>query len=121
MARSDVDRPRLLAALRNYLIASNLSADWERIDGASNERLVNTLSILSPYGAEEKQALLEATDLQDARRGAGRARGDGARGTRRRLAAPQCNEFGRGDGMTEEKQRAAAASIRSCLRSWSAR
>lgn len=60
----DVDRPRLLTTLRNYLIANNLSADWDRIDSASNERLVNTLSILSPYGAEEKQALLEARDLK---------------------------------------------------------
>jgi Lon protease-like protein len=59
-----VDRPRLLATLRNYLVANNLSADWERIDGASSERLVNTLSILSPYGPEEKQALLEAPDLR---------------------------------------------------------
>jgi uncharacterized protein len=60
----EVDRPRLLTTLRNYLIANNLSADWDRIDSASNERLVNTLSILSPYGAEEKQALLEARDLK---------------------------------------------------------
>ena len=60
----DVDRPRLLTTLKNYLIANNLSADWDRIDSASNERLVNTLSILSPYGAEEKQALLEAIDLK---------------------------------------------------------
>ena len=62
--QEDVDRPRLLTALRNYLIANNLSADWDRIDSASNERLVNTLSVLSPYGAEEKQALLEAKDLR---------------------------------------------------------
>jgi Lon protease-like protein len=60
----DVDRPRLLTTLRNYLTANNLGADWDRIDSASNERLVNTLSILSPYGAEEKQALLEARDLR---------------------------------------------------------
>lgn len=60
----DVDRPRLLETLKNYLIANNLSADWDRIDSASNERLVNTLSILSPYGPEEKQALLEAKDLR---------------------------------------------------------
>lgn len=60
----DVDRPRLLSTLRNYLLANNLNADWERIDGASSERLVNTLSILSPYGPEEKQALLEAPDLR---------------------------------------------------------
>ena len=60
----DVDRPRLIATLRSYLIANNLSVDWERINSASNERLVNTLSILSPYGPEEKQALLEAPDLR---------------------------------------------------------
>ena len=60
----DVDRPRLLTTLHNYLIANNLTADWDRIDSASNERLVNMLSILSPYGAEEKQALLEARDLK---------------------------------------------------------
>jgi Lon protease-like protein len=60
----DVDRPRLLATLRNYLTANKLTADWDRIGSASNERLVNALSILSPYGAEEKQALLEARDLK---------------------------------------------------------
>lgn len=60
----DVDRPRLIATLRSYLTANNLHADWDRINNASNERLVNTLSILSPYGPEEKQALLEAPDLR---------------------------------------------------------
>ena len=60
----DVDRPRLVATLRSYLVANNLHADWDRINSASNERLVNTLSILSPYGPEEKQALLEAPDLR---------------------------------------------------------
>ncbi len=60
----EVDRPRLVATLRSYLIANNLNADWDRINSASNERLVNTLSILSPYGPEEKQCLLEAQDLR---------------------------------------------------------
>jgi Lon protease-like protein len=60
----DVDRPLLLATLKSYLIANNLSADWDRINHASTERLVNTLSILSPYGPEEKQCLLEAIDLR---------------------------------------------------------
>lgn len=60
----EVDRPRLIATLRSYLLANNLNADWERINNASNERLINTLSILSPYGPEEKQALLEAPDLR---------------------------------------------------------
>jgi len=60
----DVDRPLLIATLRSYLIANNLNADWDRINNASSERLVNTLSVLSPYGPEEKQALLEAPDLR---------------------------------------------------------
>jgi Lon protease-like protein len=59
-----VDRPRLLATLRSYLSANNLDVNWDRINSASNERLVNALSILSPYGPEEKQALLEAADLR---------------------------------------------------------
>jgi Lon protease-like protein len=60
----DVDRPRLIATLRSYLQANGLNADWERINGASTERLVNALAILSPYGPEEKQCLLEACDLR---------------------------------------------------------
>jgi uncharacterized protein len=60
----DVDRPRLIATLRSYLQANGLNADWERINSASTERLVNALAILSPYGPEEKQCLLEAGDLR---------------------------------------------------------
>ena len=61
----DVDRVRLLETLRCYLEAHDLNADWERINSASSERLVNTLAVLSPYGAEEKQALLEARSLRE--------------------------------------------------------
>jgi Lon protease-like protein len=59
-----VDRDALLAALREFLQANNLKADWEGIDKAPNEALVNALSMMSPYGAAEKQALLEAPDLK---------------------------------------------------------
>jgi uncharacterized protein len=60
----EVDRARLSATLKSYLVANNLHADWDRINAASTERLVNMLSILSPYGPEEKQCLLEAPDLR---------------------------------------------------------
>jgi Lon protease-like protein len=60
----EVDRKRLLGVLRNYLTAHELSADWDSINRSSNELLVNTLSMISPYGPEEKQALLEAPDLK---------------------------------------------------------
>ena len=60
----DIDRDYLLLVLKEYLRANSLEADWSSIRKSSNEFLVNTLSIISPYGVEEKQALLEAADLK---------------------------------------------------------
>jgi Lon protease-like protein len=59
-----VNRAALLQALREFLKANTLKADWEGIDKAPNEALVNALSMMSPYGTAEKQALLEAPDLK---------------------------------------------------------
>ena len=59
-----VDRAALLAALTDFLKGNDLKADWEGIERAPNEALVNALSMMSPYGAAEKQALLEAPDLK---------------------------------------------------------
>jgi hypothetical protein len=41
-----------------------LKIDWKSIEAASNEALVNALSMMSPFGPKEKQALLEASDLK---------------------------------------------------------
>src|ERR1035441_7521656 len=60
----DVDREAVLKALRAFMKANDLKADWEGIDQAPNEALVNALSMMSPYGPPEKQALLEAPDLK---------------------------------------------------------
>ncbi len=59
-----VDWPRFLEVLKAYLEARNLSADWDSIQRSPTEVLINTLSMISPYGPEEKQALLEAPDLK---------------------------------------------------------
>ena len=59
-----VDRPHLLRALRRFLEVNNLKADWDGIENAPNEALVNALAMMSPYGTAEKQALLEAPDLK---------------------------------------------------------
>jgi len=59
-----VDREALLNALRNFLKANELKADWDGIDRAPNEALVNALAMMSPYGSAEKQLLLEAPDLK---------------------------------------------------------
>ncbi len=59
-----VDRERLLRSLSEFLKANDLKADWEGIENAPNEALVNALAMMSPYGTAEKQALLEAPDLK---------------------------------------------------------
>lgn len=59
-----VDRKSLLRALKDFMKANDLKADWGDIDKAPNEALVNALSMMSPYGPAEKQALLEAPDLK---------------------------------------------------------
>tara|TARA_R110000868_G_scaffold274388_2_gene533810 strand:- start:672 stop:1346 length:675 start_codon:yes stop_codon:yes gene_type:complete len=60
-----VSRERLLEVLKEYLETSGLQADWRTIKLSTNETLVNSLSIISPYGPREKQALLEAKTLED--------------------------------------------------------
>jgi len=59
-----VDRESLLKALSDFLRANDLKADWDGIEKAPNEALVNALAMMSPYGPAEKQALLEAPDLK---------------------------------------------------------
>jgi uncharacterized protein len=59
-----VDRKAVLEALSAFLKANNLKTDWEGIENAPNEALVNALAMMSPYGAAEKQAMLEAPDLK---------------------------------------------------------
>jgi uncharacterized protein len=59
-----VDRVNLLRVLRSYLDTNRLKADWSAVQRASSEFLINVLSVMCPYGPEEKQALLEAPDLK---------------------------------------------------------
>src|ERR1700743_1678783 len=60
----DVDREALLDVLTDFLKANNLKVDWEGVESAPNEALVNALAMMSPYGPPEKQAMLEAPDLK---------------------------------------------------------
>jgi len=58
-----VDREHLLHTLEAYLERRKMRVDWRAISTATTEFLVNGLSVMSPHGPEEKQALLEAPDL----------------------------------------------------------
>ena len=60
-----VDRNGVLKALRDFAEENDLQIDWDSINQAPNEALVNALSMMSPFGPREKQALLEAEDLKN--------------------------------------------------------
>ena len=64
MGEDAVNREALLVALADFLKANNLKVDWEGVESAPNEALVNALAMMSPYGPAEKQAMLEAPDLK---------------------------------------------------------
>ncbi len=57
------DRPAFEAILKRYLDANGLAADWEAVEGAPVEPLVNALAAMCPFSNGEKQAILEATSL----------------------------------------------------------
>lgn len=61
---AEVNRDAVIAALEAFVKARGLRIDWRGVRSASNEALVNALSMMSPYGLREKQALLEAPDLK---------------------------------------------------------
>ena len=60
-------RKEFMALLGRYFSAMNLSTDWDSLKEAEPELLINALSMLCPFGPEDKQALLEAPTL-DTRR-----------------------------------------------------
>ncbi len=58
--KCNIDRSFLLQSLSNYLDKRGLSANYEGIEGAPDEILVNTLSMIIPFLPAEKQALIES-------------------------------------------------------------
>ncbi|MBI1981170.1 MAG: LON peptidase substrate-binding domain-containing protein [Methylocystis sp.] len=59
-----VDRESMVSMLRNFAECSKLEVDWASIDAAPTETLVNALAMMCPFGANDKQALIEAIDLK---------------------------------------------------------
>jgi Lon protease-like protein len=58
----DLDRPRLMAALKRFFIANNLSVDWKALEQLDDAALIGTVSMVAPLEPLDKQALLEASD-----------------------------------------------------------
>ena len=61
------DRNPFLNQLNKYFEAKGLSADWETLEEAEDELLINSLSMMMDFEPEDKQALLEAPSLSTRR------------------------------------------------------
>lgn len=57
------NRDHLASALKKYVSTNEMDVDWEAVDTAPIETLVNALSAGCPFAPMEKQALLEARDV----------------------------------------------------------
>ena len=60
-----VDRAKFLKMMRDYAAFAEFDLNWEEIDKTGTADLVNFCCMVSPYGAREKQVLLEAGSLLD--------------------------------------------------------
>jgi len=57
------DRHKFMRNLERYFAEENLATDWDSLQEADDELLINSLSMLCPFEPEDKQALLEAPSL----------------------------------------------------------
>ena len=60
-----VDRDRFLKMMKDYAEFANFELNWDEISKTGTADLVNFCCMVSPYGAKEKQVLLEARSLED--------------------------------------------------------
>jgi Lon protease-like protein len=60
-----IDRSRLVHLLQAYFRQQGLSANWDAISQAPDERLLTSLAMICPFSPSEKQALLEAGCLSE--------------------------------------------------------
>ncbi len=63
----DFERAPFMALLRRYLDRRGLGIEWEAVDAAPPAALIHSLCMVLPFQPVEKQALLEAEDLEHRR------------------------------------------------------
>jgi len=62
---NSIDRDKLLNVISDYLNVNDLTTDWSVITDTDTEILINAFAMLSPFNAKEKQALLEASNIEN--------------------------------------------------------
>lgn len=60
-----VTREGLIETVRRYCKTASVEMDWDAITQTPTELLVNSFCMMSPYGPDEKQAMLEAVSLEE--------------------------------------------------------
>ncbi|MEM6913106.1 MAG: LON peptidase substrate-binding domain-containing protein, partial [Pseudomonadota bacterium] len=58
-------REHVIELLMRYLEEVGLQADWDSIEGASAETIINSVAMSCPFAPDEKQAILEAKTIDD--------------------------------------------------------
>lgn len=58
-----VNRDEFINSMRQYAKFADIEFDWEGIENIQTTLLINMCCVLAPYGAQEKQALLEAKSI----------------------------------------------------------
>ena len=59
-----LDREKLIALLRFYFQKEQMNCEWSQIENANDGKLITCLSMICPFDAQDKQALLEAADCK---------------------------------------------------------
>jgi len=67
MTESTAQRARLTAAMKSFAKSLGVEVDWDGLKSIAMNKLVDQTSMISPFGAQDTQSLLEAPD-HDARR-----------------------------------------------------
>ena len=63
--KEKIERDGFFKILKSYFDIKGLSADWKNIETCEDEKLITTLAMLCPFSDAEKQALLEASTLNE--------------------------------------------------------
>ncbi len=60
-----IDRPELMRSLKQYAALHGFQVDWNSVEQAPTETVINVAAQLCPFDPVAKQALLEAQSLED--------------------------------------------------------
>ena len=68
MSTNKGERGALTMAMKSYAKTLGVQLDWDNLKQIPLDRLVDQAAMISPFGAEDKQSLLEAKTHEDRRR-----------------------------------------------------